>query len=448
MKSSLRTINHQSALVPWFILGFLLLAGIVLRFVFIRDMEFKGDEYTLTVMAYRNVFGPYWAQVANQSSVGIPNPPFFVYLMSFPVLYSLSPVFLTLWIALLNVLGIVILFLVLRKIFTSLMALEITAVVASAPWAIVFSRKIWTPDALFPFFALFLYFLVSHASHKRAWKIVLLFLLLALLAQLHMSAWFLPLPLLIFVAGNRPRLHWELAWPLALGLFCALIIWLPYLLALSHDGFASVRDFLASRGGGSWSIQNLFWAFRITGTQGFEYLLGPGMQKFSRPLILGISQWMSVVYQVITVVGFFFLLWHLSLRTRFFSRIDRVESWEKLLSLLFLIFMVIQVCYILFHIPAFPHYNVIFYPFLALLFVTFLRQIVEKKFPVFRSFNSLLIIAVILANLTFSYSFLLLVHRNPEVIKGDYGVPYRLQAAEWEQQLQEELHLIRVDKGK
>jgi len=427
----------------WVILGFLLLVSIALRIVFMQDMEFKADEYALTVMAYRNVFGPYWAQVANQSSVGIPNPPFFVYLMSFPVIFSLSPVFLTLWIVLLNILGIVLLFLLLRKLFTSLIALEITAVMASAPWAIVFSRKIWTPDALFPFFAIFLYFSVSHASNRRAWKVVLLFSILALLIQLHMSAWLLPLPLLLFVLGNRPRIRWGTIWPLILGFLCAVLIWLPYLLALSHDGFSSIRVFLASRGGGTWSFQNLFWAFRITGMQGFEYLLGSGMQAFSRPLIIGVSLWMSVVYQVITVVGFFFLLWHISVHTRFFSRIDRAESWEKILSLLFLIFIVIQACYVLFHIPAFPHYNVIFYPFLALLFVVFLRKIVEKKYPVFQPINSLLIILVILANLTFSASFLLFVHRHPEKIQGDYGVPYRLKSVEWNQELADELIQIR-----
>lgn len=420
----------------------LLIAALGMRFVFLTDMEFKGDEYALTVLAYRNVFGETWLRASDLSSVGIPNPPFFIYLLSLPVLLSPSPVVLTLWIGILNAAGLLGLFLLLKKLVSPLYALEATALMASVPWGIVFSRKIWSPDALFPFMILALFLAVLLLQRYKAWMCVAAGVMLALVMQLHMSAWFLPLPFALFVIGNRPRLSRRTMWPLLVGLLVAILLWSPYLLLLSQDGFASLRHAFVSRGAGTVTGENILWAFSLSGTQRFSYLLGSGMAEFSRSPVVALSGGISAVYQGVTVLGFLLLLGRLAVRTRGFFRIDRVEPWEKFLVLLFLVFLVIHGCFFLLRIHAVPHYNIVFYPFFPVLFVFFLRKVVDVRFPVLRWLSTVLITTVIVANLSFSAAFLRFVHRYPALIHGDYGIPYRLSEMEWTEKLSDEIRLL------
>jgi len=200
-------------------------------------MEFKGDEaeacrLALHVLGFSEPgVGRFFPTQGLVSSVGIPNPPLFIYLVAIPLAIVRSPLAVVAFVAAANVAAIGLCYLLGRRCFSRLVGLAAAGLWALAPWAIVFSRKIWAQDLLpicTTLFALELHAFLVRRRPSSAFGLVALF---AVATQLHFSAWVLGPILVVALWLGRDALNWRY---LVLGITFAAALYAPFF--IDHSG--------------------------------------------------------------------------------------------------------------------------------------------------------------------------------------------------------------------
>jgi hypothetical protein len=212
-------------------LGLILLVAAVMRLGEPGVVEFKHDEAWLSLMAQDMLSGGPVPLTGIPSSVGVPNPPVSVYVMALPYALSNNPLVATMFVALLNVCGVGLLWLLAHRYLSRNAALVAGLAYALNPYAILFSRKVWAQDFHTPFvlLALLLGLYGVVEGKRRAQVLCLPVLVLAL--QIHFAAWALfPLYVVLLIMG-RGRLSWR---ALALSVLLAALCLVPYLIGLSR----------------------------------------------------------------------------------------------------------------------------------------------------------------------------------------------------------------------
>jgi|GEM_PF-6686086 len=223
----------------------LLCAGIP-RLGWLGLAEFKGDESHVLLMAEGIARGQSYPLIGIGSSLGIPNAPFFVYLMAVPELLSREAIVATGFVALLDVAAVLLSYYFVARYFDRPTAVTAALLFAVSPWAIIFSRKVWEQDAL-PLFVTLGFFALFEALLNNWPKGVffgLTFLTLAF--ELHPTGLFLFAPAGILILGclvadgAKPRLI--LPW-LGVGIAAAVGLELPFLLWNARNGWPLLAVF-------------------------------------------------------------------------------------------------------------------------------------------------------------------------------------------------------------
>ena len=224
------------------------------RFFRLDLMEFKGDEagvYRLALHALGYTepgVGRFFPTEGIASSVGVPNPPLFVYLVALPTAVVRSPLAPVGLIAATNVVAVWLCYVAGARIWSRLTGMIASALLALAPWGIIFSRKLWEQDLLPIVSALFLLELHALLVQRRVRAVTTLVILAAVGMQLHFSA--VVLGGLAVCALVRAR-SVVTARSLAAGLAVAAVLWLPFLAlhgsSLLHPHPASVPPTIAHR---------------------------------------------------------------------------------------------------------------------------------------------------------------------------------------------------------
>jgi hypothetical protein len=249
-------------------------------------MEFKGDEaqacalagQVVAVLAGRAPPGQHLPLVGLMASVGVPNPPLFVYLLALPWALWPNPLALAAVIALSNVAAVGLCHRIGRRYFSPFVGLAAAALYALAPWAVVFSRKIWAQDLLPVFVGGFL--LAAHAFlvERRPRALAVLVILAAAAVQLHFSALILGGVLAGLLVAGRPlvRPRW-----LGLGLAVGAALYAPYLVHLAHTGGAEFAHLDSRRArwdqlvpAGQRLLLACRYPFSISGADGMGELIG------------------------------------------------------------------------------------------------------------------------------------------------------------------------------
>jgi len=149
---------------PWVVAApAVLLTAAGLRFYHLEWAEFKLDEARLAALALglaRDGHLPRWGI---DSSIGIPNFPLAAWLAAVPFAVSSDPVAATGFVAGLNSLAVLGVYLLGRAWYGEAAGLVAGLLYASAPWAVLFSRKLWPPEFLAPLAVGFIY------TADRAW---------------------------------------------------------------------------------------------------------------------------------------------------------------------------------------------------------------------------------------------------------------------------------------
>ena len=259
------------------IIGIVLLAA-YLRLSSLDVVEFKSDEAAVAGMARWYIENLQLPLVGLKSSVGVFNGPAFIYLMSIPLALSRNPVLATGFVALLNVLAVLYGFKFARDYFGGRTALLSSLLFATSPWAVTFSRKIWSQDALPLFTILFFASLFSVAIRGRGRQIALAFLWLSVLIQLHLApVAFAPLLILVLVFYRR-KINLKYIF---LGVALFLASFAPYLYWELTNDFQNIRTVM--RIGGQQSMLDLEpakLAFELIGSPGYAALTFPSYPQF------------------------------------------------------------------------------------------------------------------------------------------------------------------------
>ncbi len=223
-------INHFSSRDKTVLL-FILALALFTRVGSIGISEFRHDEATLSLLAQDMVHQGDIPLTGMNSSVGVPNSPVTVYVMAVPYAIVDNPLFANLFIALLNVAGVAMLWLLAQRYLNRTIAFVGGLSYALNPWAILYSRKIWAQDFHTPFILLaFLLGFYGFIEGKRWAQILCLPVLIAAL-QIHFAAWaLLPLYGYLLLIGYR-----TINWPsLLISFLIAASTLVPFYLGISQ----------------------------------------------------------------------------------------------------------------------------------------------------------------------------------------------------------------------
>ncbi len=411
----------------------LLALAIIVRIMKLQLMEFKGDEFMFLMESFRDPFA--LSQIhAVRSIVPIPHPPMFAYLLALPTSLTVSPIAVTAYIVGLNLLGLWLLHAFCRQVLSKEIALATTTLVASMPWAIIFSRKIWNPDIVFPCEMLFLLALAMLLRSYRPWKLYLFALALAIFLQAHLLSMFSIIPLAAVFWFAKP--HIEKTHLKRAGLFL-FVLHIPY---LAYCLTTDAPTFVGERMGSGLNIQlfidNVLWWLNTSTGLGFSYLLGEsGYDAFLKTFSLA---WAEVVFRMYVLLGVVAYFWCISKTIDSLKR-SGAEALApyKLMMLFLLVWSVFLLVFLsASNVSSPPHYWVSLMVIIPFCVVLFLHSIARHVLPVFRHVVHGILLIVIATNIVFMLSFYSFLENHHEKITGDYGTPYMFERDSWNERLE------------
>ena len=225
-----------------------LLLAAYLRLNHLDWTEFKQDEARLSQIAYDMARTGEIPLRSIGASTGVVNLPLAAWLLAIPYAVSGSPIVATAFLAGLNVLAVACCYTMARSWFKSwsdqyvLGALAAALLFAVAPWAIVYSRKLWANDFL-PLLVIgwawtgWLTFV-----QKKPWWLIAHAALLGACIQLHYSALMLaPVSAVWFVAFIK-RASWR---AVLIAVVVFVLLFAPFLIADAERGSPNVTRFVA-----------------------------------------------------------------------------------------------------------------------------------------------------------------------------------------------------------
>jgi hypothetical protein len=240
-------------------------------------MEFKDDEAMSVDLARRLLDGSF-PSGGLTSSTGALNPPLFVYLTAIPLGLSDDPIAAAVFVAVLATVAIALTYVVVRTRLGFLAAAAAAGLFATAPWAVLYGRKIW-PQDLLPVFEtalLLVFWLILERPRSRAAFFVPVLLCIAF--QLNFSALGLAVPVVVLLACRARSLDW---WSLGVGVAVAAVLLAPWLVHEVTHGFKDVVDIVTEGRGrrgsaapGAASLKAVRQTVHLSGASGWDYVLG------------------------------------------------------------------------------------------------------------------------------------------------------------------------------
>lgn len=374
-------------------------------------MEFKDDEFRFLMQAILHPFSP-----IVHSSIHIPHPPTFGYVLSLLIQFSSDPVIVTAYIVCMNLIGLWLLYGLCRRQISTEVALITTTLFASMPWAIVFSRKIWNPDILFPVFMLTLVTLESMVREYRPWKLYVFAVVLALSMQVHLLTLFSIIPILIVAYLLRipvQKSHGCLAAVLFFAMF------LPYISVVF--GYSAATSVGGSEQVISSNNHILWWLQTSTGL-GFDYLLGQsGFAEFMRLYHLQVTQYIFWVYACIAFSAFIWLVITVPITAKNQWLLVLCCVWGIILS------SIITAA----QIQSVPHYWAPIIVTIPLCFAIATAKLISIVSPLWKTVLQICVVMIIGTHIVFVGSFYSFLQYHHEDITGDYGKPYVVNQEYW-----------------
>jgi len=199
---------HRRLEIP--LLTLILLLAAALRLGWPGITEFKLDEARVYQLALQLVEFRGLPLAATDMSVGLPNSPLTIYIYALPMFLWKSPLAPMLFGALLNTAAVGLAYALVRRYWGPRAALFAALLYAAAPWAVLYSRKIWASNLL-PLFMVGYVFsgLLAFVEGRRRWVVAHLVLLSAIV-QIHISSAVLGLVTLGLLCVCRRRVDWRL----------------------------------------------------------------------------------------------------------------------------------------------------------------------------------------------------------------------------------------------
>lgn len=370
--------------------------------------EFKIDEahYPWTAKHFwDDGVWPTWG--ITSANTFITQSPMYTYFIIFFSTISLSPMYLSAMIAVANAVGVVVMYLFLRRFFTSRAAVFASLLFAVNPWAVLFSRKLWIIE-LSPVFALLFMYVLYHAIfNRKPWAIAASLGILGILMQFHLTALhfgiFIPI-ILVFAL----RLNMKAAF--CIGMLLLLVTFVPWgIFNVKHpknlERFVEYSQRPSSFDAAALShVPNYVTTLRMR-----EYSLGGSAEKFQYPALDFID--MAVITAYLCAVIF-------ALSNAINRKFFLLLAWLLPLILLFTVPKS--------HVPM--EYFIHIIPVQFIILGIFLDALYERH-PILKPAVILFVLIIVAYQIGFVISFYEFIDREKN-INGDYGMPlkYQIQA--------------------
>ncbi len=412
-------------------LGISALAG-WLRLRHLDLIEFKLDEATAVNLARRVLDGDFLT-VGITSSVRAHNPPLFIYLTAVPLALWDDPRAATAFVGVLAVTAVILTYFVLRPRFGALVAVGAAALFATAPWAVLYSRKLWGQSVLPVVTTAFLWSMFAVLERPRSRAVAVIPVLFCLAFQLHFSALALVIPGTILLLYRARVVHWP---AFALGVGVAVLLLAPWLYHQVTHGFEDV-SLLASGAPDGGDTPGPFEVFRESlrqvGIGNWTYVVGVSMPGFLTEigLVWSVARVASTVAATLFVVGLVTCALcvgrGVSTSRRWPWLVLAPSSASRALLLVWLVGAWLA-------IPAggrlFPHYLIVTFPVVFAVQALAVADLVGAV-PRVRQQATIAAIAVLVAVAAGHTVFTLSFHRFLDgygAAGGDYGIVYRDKA--------------------
>jgi hypothetical protein len=425
--------NRQSNLL-WISFLLIVLVAAYFRLSSLNLAEFKSDEAGTSIVLKALVQRGKIPLVGPPLSTGGSAGPIYYYILAIPFLMSTNPIVASAFIACLNIVGIAFTFKFAREFFNERVAIIATALAAVSPFAILFSRKIWNPDLIFPFTVILLYCLYTFVIKGKPKYLVPIFVLYAVILQIHPITLFLAPVILLFLWKFRSQIHWKY---LLAGIALFLIIFAPFIYGEMTSSFGEASSFASTLKDFSFDSVNpsvIGLLSADTSGTGFDYILGSSASSFFSS-VFNVNNYF-VVENICLYLGFALVL----------VRAARNPFGENAKYSMLLAWIAIPALILLFFNPTYGLYThelVMFLPanflMVAVLFDYAMAR--RKKMgssgrwrpdwpKIARIASAVILVSILLAQATFGLGFLAFLNSQGGTA-GDYGVgvQYKIDVA-------------------
>jgi hypothetical protein len=190
------------------------LLGAWLRLNALEYAQFRPDDESLWALANQLIEQPRVLTRGIPSSFGLSNGPFQVYLLAPGAALSNGPIGAYVWVAMLNVGGLLLFWRFVRSHWGPQVAAIALVLAATNPWAVMFSRRLLGNDLVAPFTVLLIASLCAWIARGRGRELVLAFLWLTVVVQLYVVALLHFGLIAVGLVVGRRHLRWR---PLMIG---------------------------------------------------------------------------------------------------------------------------------------------------------------------------------------------------------------------------------------
>lgn len=397
------------------IIVFGILAAILLRLLFLGDMEWKWDEKWMWIhsldWSHRNVL----PEVGVMSGGGIVNTGVSTWPFIALQYLNITPIQMVMAVAIMNLFAIVVFYFTIKSWNPKWNSIILLAIVLASTHVlhIVYSRKIWAQDLL-PFFTCFSFW--GFVNRKTIWGVFIWAISLGLAGQVHMSGFYLAASMFFaaiwYDGGIKQSAYW--LYKFIGASVIGIIPSLPWVAFVLHNSKSSSASLLG--------IIKLEYLIRfVSDTVGINvfYSLGHDMKHFFKEPILGFPTYIMFICLLLTAIIFLYVL--VLVFTK--KEIRNIIWQDREAKFIFLAYMFFP--FVLFTISGIPvrdHYFIVVFPMIQLLFTLLLSKI-----------NLKLVYVVIIFQTLISINFIYYVHKQNE-IHGDYGKPFSKQTIEEKKQ--------------
>ncbi len=217
----------------------IVLLAVGLRLYRIDTAQYMIDHNTFYRMAHDALAYGLWPISGNRSSTGPLIPPLFIYLMMISAAISPNPVAGNIFIALCNIVAVLLTYIFVRSYYGRSAGTITALLYATAVNVIIFSRDIWQPDLLPLFMILLLFMLFRGVVQKKRYWFLPSVLLIAAMYQLHSTAVYLVVPLLVAVVLAFKTIRWR---ELPLTVLALLLLFVPYIYLEYRRQFVDILE--------------------------------------------------------------------------------------------------------------------------------------------------------------------------------------------------------------
>lgn len=238
---------------------------------------------------------------------------FFLYFFVPLFMISLDPVVVSVMIALYNGVGVLLMYLLFKKLFGRSIALFSVLLIVVSPWHVVFSRMIYNPSVLLPL-VIFAYLLLVLIKEGKKWACIVLPIVMSAMSQVYLigGATASLVILLMLLVNLRKRIDYK---RLVLGILLGIVLWIPVIRDDLLNNFEETRRLFTP----STQWESVSFAVRaekvlthfisVTSNSDFNFQLGSGYEKFMGGISLDYKIWMKV-YMFAVVLSLIYMVFN------------------------------------------------------------------------------------------------------------------------------------------